>query len=63
MAQATNPLTRDVMTRPDEAVAISLERYNELIRKEALFDKLTEGKDMNIYLYQIVEEKEELNNA
>ena len=59
MAQSINPLTRDVMTRPDEAVAITLERYDELIKKEALFDKLTEGKGMNIYLYQIVEEEKE----
>ena len=59
MAQSTNPLTRDVMTRPDEAVAISLERYDELIKKEALFDKLTEGKGINIYLYQIIEEEKD----
>ena len=59
MAQSTNPKTGDKMTRPDEAVAISLERYDELIKKEALFDKLTEGKGINIYLYQIIEEEKE----
>lgn len=61
MAQSTNPKTGDKMTRPDEAVAISLERYEELIKKEALLDKLMEGKDVSIYLYKIVEE--ELSNA
>lgn len=57
MAQSTNVLTGDKMTRPDEAVAISLERYDELIKKEALLDKLMEGKDVNIYLFQKVEEE------
>lgn len=61
MAQSTNVLTGDKMTRPDEAVAIPLERYDELIKKEALLDKLMEGKDVNIYLFQKVEE--ELKNA
>lgn len=61
MAQSTNSLTGDVMTRPDEAVAIPLERYEELIKKEAIFDKLMEGKDVNIYLYKIPEE--DFNNA
>ena len=61
MAQSTNVLTGDKMTRPDEAVAITLERYDELIKKEALLDKLMEGKDVNVYLFQKVEE--ELKNA
>lgn len=61
MAVSRNVLTGDAMTRPDEAVAISLERYDEFIKKEALLDKLMEGKDINIYLYQKVEEG--LNNA
>ena len=61
MAVSRNVLTGDAMTRPDEAVAISLERYDELIKKEALLDKLMEGKDISIYLYQKVEEG--LNNA
>lgn len=57
MAQSTNVLTGDKMTRPDEAVAITLERYDELIKKEALLDKLMEGKDVSIYLFQKVEEE------
>lgn len=61
MAVSRNVLTGDAMTRPDEAVAISLERYNELIRKETILDKLMENKDVSIYLYQKVEEG--LNNA
>lgn len=42
----------------DEAITISIERYDELIKKEALLDKLMEGKDVNVYLYQKVEETE-----
>lgn len=61
MAKSTNVLTGDTMTRPDEAVAIPLERYDELIKKEALLDKLMENKDVSVYLYQKVEEG--LNNA
>ena len=38
-------------------IAISLERYDELIKKEALLDKLMEGKDISVYLYQKVEEE------
>ena len=61
MAVSRNVLTGDAMTRPDEALSISLERYDELIRKETILDKLMEGKDINIYLYQKVEEG--LDNA
>lgn len=61
MAQSKNPLTGDVVTRPDAALAISLERYDELIKKEALLYKLMEDKSISIYLYQKVEEG--LNNA
>lgn len=42
----------------DEAIAISLERYDELIKKEALLDKLMEGKDINVYLHYKVDETE-----
>lgn len=40
-----------------ETVTISLERFEELIRKEALLDKIMEDKDISIYLYQRVEEE------
>ena len=44
----------------DNTVKIDLERYNELIRKETILDKLMEDKDISIYLYHPV--KEEANN-
>lgn len=44
-------LLGDTRVIKDEAVAISMERYDELIKKEAFFDKLMEGKGINIYLY------------
>lgn len=40
-----------------QEVTISLERYEELIKKEALLDKLMEDKGISIYLYQKVEEE------
>ena len=55
MAEQKNILTGAVMTVEDKAIAVSIERYNELIRKEALLDKLMEGKDVSIYLYQKME--------
>ena len=38
-------------------ITISLERYDELIKKEVLYDELTKGKQTNMYLYQEVNEK------
>lgn len=40
------------------SVTISLERYDELIKKEAIYDELTKDKKFNIYLFQEVEDKE-----
>lgn len=57
MAQNRNLLTGDLTTIKDTAVAIDLERYNELIKKEALLDKLMENKNISVYLYQKVEEE------
>ena len=55
MAKSKDILGNTYITE-DEAIAISLERYEELVKKEALLDKLMEGKDVNVYLYQKVEE-------
>ena len=44
----------------NQTITISLERYNELIRKEAMYDKITEGKDVELYL---MTRKESKNNA
>lgn len=57
MAQSKNIFTGDTTTIQDTAVAISLERYNELIKKEALLDKLMENKSISVYLFQKVEEE------
>ena len=41
-----------------QTVNMPLERYEELVKKEALLDKLMEGKDVNVYLYHKVDENE-----
>lgn len=33
-----------------QTVTIDLARYEELVKKEALYDKVTEGKDVEFYL-------------
>lgn len=43
----------------DNIIKIDLDRYNELIRKETILDKLMEGKDVSVYLYQIINEEGE----
>ena len=60
MSEVKNLFTGDKTIVEDEAVAVSIERYNELIRKETVFDMLMENKGINIYLYQKMEEE---NNA
>ena len=60
MAEVKNLFTGDKSIVEDTAVAVSIERYNELIRKETVFDMLMENKGINIYLYQKMEEE---NNA
>lgn len=42
-------------------VQISLERYEELIKKETIYDKIMEKRDVNLYLFEKVEE--EINNG
>jgi len=37
-------------------ITISLERYDELIKKEVLYDELTKNKGINMYLFQEVKE-------
>ena len=41
----------------DGTVTINLQRYEELVKKECLFDSLMEDKGINMYLYQKVEEE------
>lgn len=45
-------------------ITINLERYDELIKKEVLYDELTKNKGINMYLYQEVKEplREGANN-
>ena len=56
MATSKNLITGELKTIPDTAVAVPVERYDELIKKEALLDKLMENKEVSIYLYQPVKE-------
>lgn len=42
----------------NQTVEVSLDRYEELIKKEALLDKLMEGKDISVYLFEKVEVRE-----
>lgn len=46
----------------NQTVQVRVERYEELIKKEALLDKLMEGKSISVYLFENVDIKEgELN--
>lgn len=36
----------------NQVIKIRLERYEELVKKEALLDKLLEDKKISIYLYE-----------
>lgn len=40
-----------------ETIIIDLERYDELIKKEAIYDKLTAGSDVNIYVVPRLKEE------
>ena len=39
-----------------QTITIDLERYNELIKKEAIYDRLTASSDVNMYLVPRLEE-------
>lgn len=39
-----------------QTITIDLERYDELVRKEAIYDRLTVGSDVNMYLVPRLEE-------
>lgn len=39
-----------------QIITIDLERYEELVRKEAIYDKLTESNDVYVYLAARLEE-------
>lgn len=39
-----------------KTITIELERYEELVKKEAIFDKLTESSDVYVYLSARLEE-------
>ena len=55
MATNKNVLTGTTYTVKDEAVAVSIERYNELIKKEVLLDQLMENKEVHMYLMEAKE--------
>lgn len=52
MAEAKNIITGERYTVADNAISISIERYNELIRKETILDKLMECCDIDVYSYR-----------
>ena len=52
MAEAKNILTGERYTTADVAISISVERYNELIKEEAILDKLMECSDIDVYSYR-----------
>lgn len=41
----------------DKVISISLERYEELVKKETLYDKITSNKDIELYLISKKEAK------
>lgn len=43
-------LLGDTYTVADKAVAVSIERYNELIKKETFYDELTKQCDPHVVL-------------
>lgn len=47
----------------NQTVQVRVERYEELIKKEALLDKLMEGKSISVYLFENVDIKEGDLNA
>ena len=59
MAQIRNILTGDVSIIEDRAVSVSIERYNELIKKEAFYDELTITHDTVVALRERLKLKEE----
>lgn len=61
MANQRNILTGDVSIVEDEAVSISIERYNELIKKEAFYDELTITHDTVVTLRERLKLKEDNN--
>lgn len=42
----------------EQKVEITLERYEELVKKEAIYDKLMESKRISLYVYTEVEAQE-----
>lgn len=59
MANQRNLLTGDMSTVEDKAVSISIERYNELIKKEVLFDELSKDGDVLVLVSAKIFNKEE----
>ena len=41
-----------------DTVTIPLERFEELVKKEAIYDEFMKDKELNIYPYTRIEEKE-----
>ena len=61
MANQRNILTGDMSTIEDKAISISIERYNELIKKEVFYDELTRSHDTLVVLNKRLQLKEDNN--
>ena len=59
MANQRNILTGDMSTVEDKAISISIERYNELIKKEAFYDDLIRKNEAYVVLSARLEVKQE----
>lgn len=55
----TKGLFGDTYIREDKAVAIPIERYDELIKKECFYDELTRSHDALVVLRERLEVKKE----
>ena len=55
--QAAAVLENGGINMETPTITISLERYDELIKKEVLFDELTKNKGINMYLFQEVKDQ------
>lgn len=54
-------MPENLITVTEQTVTMPLSRYEELIKKEVIFDELMKNKGVSMYLYEKVEEG--INNA
>lgn len=54
----TKGLFGDIYVTEDKAVAISVKRYNELIKKEAFYDEIVKHNEVLVLLNYTIKEEE-----